>query len=833
VDSGLVFLFTSIVFLLVFIVPGYLLMKLFFDQINITFASFLPISFTSSLIFYFPLVLISYFFHLPIAILPIAAGLITVITLATIIVKKRVNKLKIPKPTKEFTFIALVIIVLFSIVISYQIKANADGDSLYHLGFINKIAENSTISPTDAFFKTNTIPSTYGYNAWYPQVALLFKLSVYPPEAIWSILNSILVVIVVLSAATITEFLFGSEKFAWIGAFAFVGIQSFFSGFFDFQILAYPDQIARNILLPILLVFTLQNSERSSKQNLFLVCALAALITFTHLFSFLAYALIIGFLLLIYLTQKNWLVIKRMGLVFGLSILLSIALLAVKIASIASFVVNSDVISILRTDGFWVSKKLFIILPIDHFDLFRWVIFSLGLLIIICLFIFRSSNFNRQKIFLILVMSLTPFIVLLIPYFATFGSKIFTYTYIHRLWFIVPFYLLAAVIIDFILKGIAKIKTRPSRTYLIKIASVTAIFIILLSPFAVPKYYANVKNKIAKQENTENYFNGDPIVTDQLIKYIREKIPNKSVFFSDGWTSYRIGARTNNYVVTSLRQHFSPVLPRDERIDEIEYDLYSRNLEQIINSLDTLRVDYWVVNKPYSEYKAYYNLSEKLDFYPQLFEKIYSNQNYTIYKVDIGQENLNVVMDSLYKDALLNISNPETALTKISQLLIIKSDDVEALTLFEKIRQENKFIFDEEKNLIRFGTGSQIMDSSVFNPPPNGIDALFDGGVLGPTDYLAGINDTLPNWFTINFQIPRKITSYSITWFSQKESGANWTFYGLTDSGWTEIDKLVNQPAAASYTHFFKEAVVVKSVKLEVYTTNNQPRALIKKMDVR
>jgi len=144
-------------------------MKLFFDQINITFASFLPISFTSSLIFYFPLVLISYFFHLPIAILPIAAGLITVITLATIIVKKRVNKLKIPKPTKEFTFIALVIIVLFSIVISYQIKANADGDSLYHLGFINKIAENSTISPTDAFFKTNTIPSTYGYNAWYPR----------------------------------------------------------------------------------------------------------------------------------------------------------------------------------------------------------------------------------------------------------------------------------------------------------------------------------------------------------------------------------------------------------------------------------------------------------------------------------------------------------------------------------------------------------------------------------------------------------------------------------------------------------------------------------------
>lgn len=827
------FLFTAY-----FLLPGFLIFRtFFFKSFGVTPISAIPLSFLTSLILFFPLSILTYIAEFPILLLPVISLIISLALITYHTANKSWGSLKIETYKSPSIMILTLLIVITGMLIVFNIQTNMDGDSLYHLAFVNKLAENTMVTPNDAMFNVDAIPAAYGYNVWYLPLAGMISVSGVDAPSIWLLLSSFIIILALLSLGTLAETVFKRAYYALIAMAAFITYYGVFSGFFEFQLLPYPDQIARIVLLPTLFALVFIALRKQSKLSIFYIACATIMISFIHLYSALAFALLLGGYALYQFFARENEKAKQIFLIGVVSLGSALLFTVLKIVGISSFVSGLPTITELRDDGIWISESLFIISPQSHLDIFRYII--LGLLLIMFVYAFmKNREWVKSDWFIfIFITSILPFFILFNPYLVTYGSKLVTYTYIHRMWNLISFPLIITALIYVITNLLSSNNSKRAlhtiRTHTVFLSSVTIL--ILIVPLFTGNYLTHARSNIVDPQQVEEYFNGHPAQTVDIISYINEKLPHKQVIMSDPWTSYRLASLTNNYVVTSLWQHFSPVVDRVERTANANFILSSPDMGTILRLLEEYGATYFLINRPYATYKSYSALEEKLRRYDAFFKLEYENDNYVLFSITATKEEIDTFLVNKLNEVNTFLADQKyrEALNTVEALIDLDAVNESYLTLHEKIRTEHPLaLLDFHKNIMRFSAGAEVTQATEFYSFPNSIEAIIDGKDFGDTDYAAAKESNLPNSFTVDFTIPRLLSSYTIQWYSEQTSGSEWILSYEKDGTWIQIDTARDWDEEVLYHKAFSSPILTSSITFELTEAKKQERALIKHFNV-
>ncbi|MFC1687626.1 discoidin domain-containing protein [Patescibacteria group bacterium] len=733
--------------------------------------------------------------------------------------------------------ILTLLIVITGMLIVFNIQTNMDGDSLYHLAFVNKLAENTMVTPNDAMFNVDAIPAAYGYNVWYLPLAGMISVSGVDAPSIWLLLSSFIIILALLSLGTLAETVFKRGYYALIAMAAFITYYGVFSGFFEFQLLPYPDQIARVVLLPTLFALVFIALRKQSKLSILYIACATIMISFIHLYSALAFALILGGYALYQFFSRENEKAKRVFLIGIVSLGSALLFTVIKIVGISSFVSGLPAITELRSDGIWISESLFIISPQSHLDIFRYIILGLMLIVFVYAFIKKREWVKSDWFVFIFITSILPFFILLNPYLVTYGSKLVTYTYIHRMWNLISFPLIITALIYVITNLLS---SNNSKGALHNIRAHTGflsslIIFILIVPLFAGNYLTHVRSNIVDPQQVEEYFSGNPLLTDDIISYINNNLPHKQVIMSDSWTSYRLASMTNNYVVTSLWQHFSPVVDRSIRTADAKLILSSPDMGTILRLLEEYGVSYFLVNRPYTSFKSYLSLEDKIKRFNEFFTLEYENDNYALFSISASREKIDTFLTAKLHEinTYLNDHKYQEAINTLETLISLDSSNIEYLSLHEQIRNDySSSLLDFHNNVMRFNAGAEIVQSTEFYPFPNNTDAIIDGKDFGSSDYAAAKESTLPNSFTVDFDIPRLLSRYTIQWYSEQTSGSEWTLSYKKDGTWIQIDTARDWDEGILYHKAFPSPILASSIMFELTQAKKQERALLKHFNI-
>ena len=597
----------TLLFLLIIFLPGYLLLKLFFGRYDAIII--LPVSFVLGLLLLLLSVLPSYIFQLDFSVSILIIISYTALLLLLALRRGTLNlRLEF---SLDYVLVNLLILVIGSTVLMFFINPNFTGDALFHLGQIRILTENNPVSPNEAFFPIEAINPAYGYNVWYFAVALISFISKIDVTTVWSHLIFILVPVSILSLYAFALGVFKDRMFALVSSVIYVFILGYVGNAWEFRLMPYPDQIARHIVLFVALYFFIQFIRERRRVYFILTVLTAFLLTTIHLFSWVHFLLAVG-------------AFGSLGFVLGLSayfkdslkviaatIILSAPYLALKLQSAGTVLGSVD----LKRDAVSLTYRIFFINPLAKGPIFIFA--ALALLYLI--FLFRKTL--RKHLWLIFIASsaFAGAFIMFNPVAAPIVSRLITYTYMHRLGSLFYKELILTAFLFFVLIG-AKRKLKLDKMFQI-IITIIVIFVVL----AIPVNY-NENIRIGDKDEVE---------AKKVIKFLETSTNYKSVFAADMWTSYRIGAYSNNYIVATFPSHMTSNVSKPTRIENLK-SIFSSDvsLEDTKELLNKYNVSFIVViNKPRNNDIL---IDQEKFVGKRDFKEIYSGNNYKIYSYEKG-----------------------------------------------------------------------------------------------------------------------------------------------------------------------------------------------------
>lgn len=588
-------------FILLILIPGYLLSRIIFEDLD----GFLipPISFVLGLLLLVLAALPSYIFSL--TFLQSSAIILTylgVLLLATLI-KGNLTSVNWPKP--NFNIALLLLLVFGILIIMFFISPHFDGDALFHLGQIRKLAENSPVSPTEAFFPIEKINPGYSYNIWYFAIAIVAALSKTDVVLVWSHLVFILVPTSVLAFYSFALALFRDRTLAAISVIFYAFFIGFLANAWEFRIAPYPDQVARHIVLYVSFFCFMQFAVFKERRYLYFTILIGALLPMIHMYSWIHLLISVSaFSIASYFLSDRR--VLKMGIKVVLAILLlSAPYLLLKLQNAGEVV--GDVT--LKRDALVLLDRIFIVNP--FYGIYALLLFTIFALVFL-LYHYRRNL--KSKIWLVFVASnaAASFLILYNPIAAPLVSKLITYTYFHRLGYLVYNELIIAAFLVLIVFSTGdKFKLTPQLRSLFLISSLSMIMLI-------PLVYNKTKETTVNEKEVS-----------ELISYIKTKVPKKSVIAADLWTSYRIPAYSNNYIVATFPSHMTANVNGAKRISDLKI-IFSpdTNYKQARRVLNSYNVSYVVVNNRPSPNDIF--AVDKFEGKGYI-RKLYSNGVYTLY----------------------------------------------------------------------------------------------------------------------------------------------------------------------------------------------------------
>jgi hypothetical protein len=487
--------------------------------------------------------------------------------------KKRKLPLKLDF-SADFVSYALLLLVVGASLMMFWIEPHFDGDALFHIGQIRKIAENSPVSVTEAFFPIDKINAAYGYSVWYFAVALISAVSKTNVVEVWSHLIPLLIPISAFSIFAFAKSVFRNQIPALLAAVIYVFILGYLGDAWEFRIAPYPDQIARHIILFTALYSFLQFINYRARVFLLLAIFIGALLSTVHLYSWVHFLLAVGSfgIASLFLVPKRYF---RDSFITGMStLIISAPYLFLKFQD-ASSVIGSSVN--LKKDALVLTNRLFMINPLEKSSMILLAAFILFYLV----YHFRKSL--RKQVWLIFIASsaLAGFFIMFNPIAAPVTAKVISYTYMHRLGNMVYKELILAAFIFFVILPESVRSKFDSLAKNLVIAVV--IFIVTITPFGFEAARTEEENETQVKK---------------LIEFVKADLPERSVFASDMWTSYRIGAFSNNYIVATYPTHMTSNVHKPRRVEDLK-SVFSLNtsMKETKSILDKYNVSFVVANR--------------------------------------------------------------------------------------------------------------------------------------------------------------------------------------------------------------------------------------------
>jgi len=587
-------------FVLIVLLPGYLLTKLLFERLE-DFA-LLPLSFVLGLLLLSPLALVSFIFRLSFAHgFLVILGYILLLFLLTV---KRGALLKGISFSFDFPSKLLLVIVTGLIIGMFWVEPNLDGDALFHIANIRILAENSPLTPFEAMFSIEKVNPAYGFNIWYYLVAFIAFISGYDTVEVWSNLIFILVPVVILSVFTFSTTLFRDKFLGITTALVFLFLIYYSAVAWEFRIAPYPDQVARHIVLFVALYFFWKYIFGREKRYFYLTVFSGFLLSTIHLYSWLHLMISVGAFGLASLVFLGKTYFKKSLFLLAIPVI-SVPYLWLKLEN-AGTVVGTVT---LKKDALRVLGDFFVIDPLGGGPLIILIFLALGILF----FKFRKSISEQPWLVFLLANSLAAVFILYNPFVSRFVAEVISYTYFHRLVYLYhQEFILAAFIVFVVFLNYKKEKVSRQLKQFYLLSSVC---ILILVPF--------LYNETAVVDPQELEFR-------KLANFVETNLPTKSIFLADYWTSLRIPAYTNNYIVATFATHTTSNVNVSERIKEANAALsYETTLNETKIILEKYQVDYVVVN---SQPKLRDIIADPVKFENQDgFEEVYSSEVYKVY----------------------------------------------------------------------------------------------------------------------------------------------------------------------------------------------------------
>ncbi|HEX7456417.1 MAG TPA: hypothetical protein VF303_03045, partial [Candidatus Nanoarchaeia archaeon] len=362
-----------LIFILIILVPGYLLLRLLFNKLDVFLV--LPIAFVLGLLLLTLSALPSYIFFLNFL---SSITIITAYTLALLLLVLRKKSLFLKLEFKfDFITLTLLILTIGAALMMFWVDPHFDGDALFHLGQIRKLAENAPVSPTEAFFPIDKVNPAYGYNIWYFAVALTAALSKIDVTTVWSHLIFLLVPISILSLFTFALGVFKHRLVALTAAILYVFFLGYLANAWEFRLAPYPDQIARHVVLFVSLYFFFQFVLFRSKLYFFLAVFTAVLMATIHSFSWLHFLIAVGSFGVagLLLLPSNY--FKNCLKIISATLLISAPLLFLKLQNVGTVIGRSG----LKGDALVLTDDLFMIDPLAKGSIFIISSFILAYLV--------------------------------------------------------------------------------------------------------------------------------------------------------------------------------------------------------------------------------------------------------------------------------------------------------------------------------------------------------------------------------------------------------------------------------------------------------------------
>jgi hypothetical protein len=307
-------------FVAVLLIPGYMLVNLFYANNDFEAHEKLAVDLLFSLILLSVSVAVSYIFSFKIEIfIWISFGLAALFTLADLILefpKKRTHNLKfsfkIDRLKLSWTMVRSIIIFGLAgllACLAYKVGTLLAGDSQVHIAMIRKMITNG-VSSQNPFFKDLGIFSTYAYSFWQPALALVSKLAQADPYYLWQKLPIFLSPFILFAGYFFARNLFKNRNVAFVSIvviFYFFFFVEFVRGnTWDMRTLIYPRNIDLFILLPLFFGWFMKYFYTLDKRSLAVAIVTALLIIAVHMFYYMLLVLaLVAFLVVYFLITRD------------------------------------------------------------------------------------------------------------------------------------------------------------------------------------------------------------------------------------------------------------------------------------------------------------------------------------------------------------------------------------------------------------------------------------------------------------------------------------------------------------------------------------------------
>lgn len=607
------------VFIVLIILPGFLLFNLIFkDKKSFNLLELIPLFFAFGLVFLMILGLPAYFLHFSYLVFfilwVIIVAMLLFLNIYSFITKRRDFILE---PINYSFWITLVFVILSLLIVSAFFNVTIIGDRIFHEGVIRRLADSINITPYFNLFKDvpDKIDAGYGYNIWHFAGAIITRVSNLGVNVVWEYLILILTPIQVIAFGFFARKLFKNHLYYFVAMslfFVFVGINTFG---WEWRLSPYPDQVARNMVIPVLmgLWVLFLKKEEISKHLLVGIVSLGVVLTVLHLFSVIYFVIAVGGVTIFsFVTEKKYQVLKKGLLTLSIWLVAAAPILYLEYLNFVAVVPSNIAAGGSKTVavGGYVTAN-----PSAWQG--DWMI-VLASLLILHLAIRQFKKTKKISLPVLLCFALTFFAAFIsfVPPVSNFFVKIITSTFLARLVSVVPVVLIFAITI---LEVINEKKNRR------QLASVSVILIILIaSLFKIGDFRSEMSKK---GDDQDNLLSKNTLIFD----YINQNIDPNAVIAADLNLSYALYATTNNYLVMVMPSHSPAIVDKRQRVADLNKILDPRYVIQNQAIFEKYQVDYIITEG-----------GEAISFsnYPQILTLAHSfnnQENTTIYKVDRGQ----------------------------------------------------------------------------------------------------------------------------------------------------------------------------------------------------
>jgi len=640
-NSGLIteYIITLILIVVFLILPGWLALNIFTRKTKrqYFFSEYIALSILISFVIFAPLAFLGYLVYAPLLYLLISE----LIVIASLFVMNFYFKAwrKIEFNIADWVIIIISIIVLILTLFPYT---PLHGDASYHFGYFRRIAESGILSPHYSIYKVdNYTDPVYGYNLYYAFTALICRFGLVDAQHLWFILLSYIPALSVISFGYLARSLLPLKKFIILAVLMFAFEEIITHKLLVFRLSAAPGEITRLIFVPIFLGMIVQWWRTRERWILIILCLFFPCLIGLHGFDLLYATIGVLVLLPIFFiknsdisdkTHKIWI---EIGIAVAGVIAISVPLLWGKLHQ-AKYITDQFVTTVpKKPDLINLGNNTYMV------NMYYWITpYFIGGLVAAIILIFLAIKYKKvivnQKNLPFWVFSfgmlIVPSLIMHVPYIATISMKYVSYIYVHRLTGLIPFALLFAGAIYFLIEVYKKQQ---------KVIIITSILCILILDIVVyhQKFPFGKRNYEFRSPQTRALESlGRPSYSEALAQYA----DSNSVVLSDNLTSHYLRGISTYNVVMVMTPHIPGIWDDHDRSRFTAAMLNPEsNFAKTMKYLRVYKVDIVLIKKqikgvPNNSYDKYKLLAEE---YPNYFKEVFSDNEYAIFQVNRSGNN--------------------------------------------------------------------------------------------------------------------------------------------------------------------------------------------------